>query len=166
MAPRSHVNTWLRLLVAVVFGVLIYQVFVVVLVGILAAVAVPTEYFAWFGKPRQELALAVLDLASALPVLLLVCGAVLATCRAFKTGAWPFLAALLFGMLLCFAYWTANFLFVLPSELPQGVQPYPLSTRVRQLFFLPWWAVPVALAPWLGFALGAWLLLRRGTREA
>ena len=66
-------------------GVLLYQFFVVVLNGYLAAVAVPRQYFMWFGKPQQELALAVLQLATAIPVFLLVSGAVLVVCRAFRS---------------------------------------------------------------------------------
>jgi hypothetical protein len=149
----------------VVAGALLYQLFVVVLNGYLAAVAVPRQYFSWFGKPRLELALAVIQLAGAIPVFLLVCGAVLALCRTFRTRSTAFLASILLGMLFCYLYWTASFVLFLPDNLPPEAKPYPASIRFQQViysFFSPWWSTPTVLAPWLGLAFSWWLLRRRG----
>lgn len=141
---------------------MLYQFFVVVLNGYLAAVAVPRQYFMWFGKPQQELALAVLQLATAIPVFLLVSGAVLVVCRAFRSRNTPFLVAIFVGMLLCYLYWAVSFLVFLPADLPAEVKPYPMAVRVQQLIFSPWWALPTVFAPWLGFGFATWLLRRRG----
>jgi len=164
VAHRFSQTTWLLLAVALVAGILIYQAFVVVLNGYIAAVAVPTEYFRWFGKPRQELALAILHVAGAIPVFLLVAGAILAVCRALRSRSNHSLMALLAGMLLCFIYWAVVFVAFLPADLPPEVKPFPVTVRIQQLFILPWWSLPTAVAPWLGFGLAAWLLRRR--REA
>lgn len=166
MSAGVRPGQWLRLAAAVGMGLLLYQVLVVHLNGVLAALVVPKAYFAWFGKDRQALALALLQLAGAVPVALLVCGGVLAAHRAIGLRAPPLLVALAGGMLLCFAYWAARSLVVSPSGLPPGAEPYPLATRVAQLVLSHWWYLPAALAPWLGFGLAAWLLLRPGGRGA
>jgi hypothetical protein len=158
-------TSWLHLGAAAIAGVLFYQLFVVVLNGYLAAIAVPRQYFTWFGKPRLELALAVVQLATALPVFLLLSGAVLAVCRAFKSRTTPFLAAILLGMLVCYLYWAIDFVLFLPDSLPPEAKPYPATVRFQQLiysFFSPWWGTPTQWAPWLGFGFASWLLRRRG----
>ncbi len=152
----------LHICVAVVAGVFIYQLLVVVLNGYLAAVAVPKQFFAWFGKSRQEVALAVISLISALPVLVLVSGAVLAVCRTLRNRSTPILSAMFVGMLLCYLYWAADFLLLSSVDLPPDVKPFPMSVRFQQLIFPPWWALPSVSAPWLGFLFSSWLLRRRG----
>lgn len=164
MADRALSPSWLQLCAAIATGVLLYQLFVVVPSGYLASVAVPKQYFNWFGKPQLELALAVLQIATAMPVVLFVCVAVLAVCRAFRWRNMRFLSALLVGMLLCYLYWVVDFLFVLPPGLPPDVMPYPMTVRLQQLIFFPWWALPSAFAPWLGFGLAAWFLRRHVAR--
>ena len=147
-------TSWLHLGAAAIAGVLFYQLFVVVLNGYLAAVAVPRQYFTWFGKHRLELALAVVQFATALPVFLLLSGAVLAVCRAFKSRTTSFLTAILVGMLLCYLYWSVNFVLFVPDSLPPDFKPYPATVRFQQLiysFFSPWWGIPTQWAPWLGF---------------
>ena len=165
MARKPLQSSWLQLGAAAIAGIVLYQLFVVVLNGYLAAVAVPRTYFMWFGKPRLELALAVIQLATAIPVLLLVTGAVLATCRAFSCRSRPFLMAILFGMVLCFLFWSMTFVLLPPTNLPPEVNPYPASVRFQQMlttFIAPWWALPTTYAPWLGFGFATWLLRRRG----
>ena len=152
----------LQLGAAVIAGIVLYQLFVVVMNGYLAAVAVPRQYFMWFGKPRLELALAVIQLASAVPVFLLVSGGVLVVCRAFRSRGTPFLIAILVGMLLCYLYWAVGFLVFLPADLPPEVKPYPMTVRIQQLILSPWWALPTIFAPWVGFGFSWWLLRRRG----
>jgi hypothetical protein len=159
---RPSPTPWLTLAAALAVGALLYQFFVVVLNGYLAAVAVPRQYFMWFGTPQQELALAFLQLATALPVFVLVSGAVLVACRALRNRSTPFLAAILVGMMLCYLYWAVDYLVLLPADLPPDAQAYPMPVRLQQLIFSPWWALPTVFAPWLGFALAAWVLRRRG----
>ena len=162
VAHQPSPSRWLHLGAAVLAGIALYQLFVVVLNGYLAAVAVPRPYFMWFGKPRQELALAVIQLACAVPVFLLVSGGVLAVCRALRSRSTPFLAAILVGMLLCYLYWAVGFVVFLPASLPPEAEPYPMSVRFQQLIIVPWWALPTVAAPWLGFGFSSWLLRRRG----
>jgi hypothetical protein len=150
----------LQFLVAAAAGMWLYYCLVVVLNGFLAAIAVPQAYFDWFRRPRVELALAILHLAQALPVFVLVGAGVLATCRLLKAGTWPVLAAILFGMASYFLYSVVDFLAYEPANLPLGAVPYPKSARIEQLLHLPWWSVPTFAAPWLGFGVAAWLLLR------
>jgi hypothetical protein len=147
-------------------GMILFQILVVVLNGYLAAIGVPRAYFAWFGKPRLELALAIVQFALAVPVFLLMAGGVLATCRLFRARTRGFLAALLLGMLLCFAYGIASFVLVAQDQLPPELRPYPVSALLKQVFGVSWWELPAVLAPWLGFVFAAWLLLRRPPREA
>lgn len=152
---------WLHLGAAMLAGIAIYQLFVVVLNGYLAAIAVPRQYFMWFGRQRQELALAIIQLASAIPVFLLVTGCVLAVCRSLRSRSMTFLAAILVGMLLSHLYWAVSFLAFLPAGLSPEVEPYSMSVRLQQLFVVPWWSLPTVLAPWLGFGFSSWLLRQR-----
>lgn len=154
---------WLHLSAAMLAGIAIYQLFVVVLNGYLAALAVPRQYFMWFGKPQQELALAIIQLASATPVFLLVSGGTLVVCRTLRSRSVPLrplLAAILGGMLLGHLYWAVGFVAFPPAGLSPEVDPYSLSVRLQQLFVAPWWSLPTVLAPWLGFGFSSWLLLR------
>jgi hypothetical protein len=152
--------SWPLLFAAFWAGVALYQFVVVVLNGYLAAVSVPGEYFAYFGKQQHGLSLVVLQSASALPVVLLVSAGVLLICRLLRTSSKSFIAAIFVGMLACYLYWALSFLFFAPAELPSGTAlPSPL-VRLQQLLVTPWWALPTVIAPWLGFVLAVWLLRR------
>jgi hypothetical protein len=161
MATRTATTPWFKLGIAATLGASLYQLLVVVLVGYLAAVAVPPELFAWFGKQRQEIALAVVDLAMALPVAALVAFVVYRGCRALNARDPRLLVAVLAGMLLCWTFWAVSFLQVTPAELPEGVQPFPVGVRIQQVLAVPWWSLPTTIAPWFGFALAAALLRRQ-----
>ena len=165
MANRIFPTNWRILFAAVISGVLIYQFCVVVMSGYLAAVELPTQYFAWFGKPQQGLALTVLDLAIASAIFVLVSGAVIAVCRIFRNGSVALLFAILAGMLLCWLYWTVGFFVFAPQDLDSNVTLYPMKTGLQPLIFGPWWSLPSTLAPWCGFAFAAWLL-RQGSQAA
>ena len=136
----------LRILGAFAFGLLLYQIAVVYIGGVVAAVQIPRPYFAWFGRASSEVALAVLDLASfALPTVVLVAGGVLAAHRflAGNTNTKAVLGAVLAGLVACFAFWFVG---------------------VGQPYLPPWWAVSGFIAPWAGFALAAWLVARKVRR--
>jgi hypothetical protein len=63
----------LRIVLAAVLGALLHYVAVVYLGGVLAAIGIPRAYFAFFGRERTELALALLNLVVwALPVFVAV----------------------------------------------------------------------------------------------
>jgi hypothetical protein len=149
----------IRFFVALLAGVLLYQTSVVVTGGVLAAIGIPRAYFAFFGRQHQELALAVLQFVSfALPVALIVAGGTLAIQRLLGRNPKAVLSAVLAGLVLCFAYWTAVWVFQSRADL--AAEPLAPSALLTQVWFSPWWAASGFLAPWLGFALAAWLILR------
>ena len=150
----------IRFFVALLAGLLLYQTSVVITGGVLAAVEIPKAYFTFFGRQHQELALAVLQLVSlALPVALVVAGGTLAIQRLVGRSPKVVLSAVLAGMVLCFTYWTADWVFQPPAGL--GGEPLAPWALLTQMLFVPWWAASSFLAPWLGFALAAWLILRK-----
>jgi hypothetical protein len=152
----------IRIFVALVAGVLLYQTSVVVTGGVLAAIGIPRAYFAFFGRQHQELALAVLQFVSfALPVALIVAGGTLAIQRLLGRNPKAVLSAVLAGLVLCCVYWMAD--GVLTPHAGLAGEPFEPSTLLMHRLTPPWWAVSGLLAPWLGFALGAWLVLRKGS---
>ena len=152
-----------RILLAFLAGVLLYQTAVVLVGGVLAAIAVPKAYFDWFGRSNLELALALLQLVGfAIPIAVLVAGGTLSIQRTLNTRPSAVLVAVLAGLIACFGYWVIASVLALPTDVP--VEPYPLSVLLRQELLPPWWAASGFLAPWVGFALAAWLTLR--TRAA
>jgi hypothetical protein len=150
----------LRVLAAFIAGALLYQTSVVFTGGVLAAIAVPKTYFSLFGHQQRELALAILQLVGfALPIALVVAGGTLAIQRLLARNPRVVLSAVLAGLVLCFVYWTMVWIFSTQAGLP--AEPVASAARLRQLLLPPWWAMSGFLAPWLGFALAAWLVLRK-----
>jgi hypothetical protein len=134
----------LKLTVAVVVGAWLYYFAVVYVGGVLAAITTPRAYFQLFGQPNLSVALAISGIVMwALPVVVLVCAGYLAGNRLIPGQTSAYTYAILLGMLACFAYWLGA------SEL-----------GLLSLSLVPWWGVPGVLAPWLGVALGAWLVSR------
>lgn len=133
----------LGVIAGVAAGVVLYTLGVVVLGGILSAVAIPSAYFEFFGQSRVQLALFLLNLGAwALPVALAVfaLSAVLFSMRWFEEPT-QFLAVAS-GMVLGFAYWQVASGAVAPG-------------------LLPWFAASNWLAPWAGVAVAAALLHRK-----
>ena len=151
---------------AVLAGIAIYQA-VVFLGGFLAAIAVPRAYFDWFGRPRLELALALVDLATfAIPIVALTTGFTLFSHSLLKApSARAFMPFVALGALATYAYWAAKFVLVTP-ELSAGAEAFPASVRLTQLLMPTWWSLPNSLAPWLGFAIAGLLISRRHGRCA
>jgi hypothetical protein len=134
----------LKLTVAILVGALLYYFAVVYAGGMLAAIAIPRGYFSLFGPRNLSVALAISGLVTwALPVVVLVCAGYLAGSRLLPGLARAYTYAVVLGMLACFVYWLAA------SEL-----------GLLSLSLVPWWGVPHILAPWVGVALGAWLVSR------
>lgn len=149
-----------RIVLAFVAGILLYQA-VVEVGGILSAVQVPKAYFDWFGRGNAGVALAVVQLIGfAIPIAALVAAGTLCIHRLLGGGTRVAAHAVLAGMLVCFTYWVVVGLQV-QVILDGAVETYPWPARLRQLMLPPWWAVSGVLAPWLGFALAAWLTVRR-----
>ena len=150
----------IRILVAFIAGTLHFQTSVVFTGGVLAAIAIPKAYFVWFGPHYRELALAILQFVSfALPIALLIAGGTLCIQRVLGGSPKAVLSAVLAGMALCFVYWIAVGVYPPPAEVPGDA--FAPSVLLKQMLLPPWWAVSAVLAPWIGFALAAWLVLRR-----
>src|SRR4051812_15397564 len=96
----------LRLCIAFIAGAWLYYIAVVFFGGVLAAVAVPRGYFAYFGREYNELALWLLSLVGwATPVAVLVAGGFLALHRLLSATGYSVLKPALGGMVLSFCYW-------------------------------------------------------------
>jgi hypothetical protein len=151
-------------LLAFFAGVFLYQ-FAVHVGGILAVIAIPRDYFEWFGRSRVELALAVLQLTTfAIPITLLFAGGTLAVHWLLRAPpAKPFLLSFVAGIAACFTFWTAASVLFLP-ELPPGANAYPVSVLFKLVLIPPWWSASSALAPWAGLALAGWLIARAHRR--
>jgi hypothetical protein len=134
----------LKLTLAILVGAWLYYFAVVFVGGMLAAIAIPRAYFNLFGQQNLSVALAISGLVTwALPVVVLVCAGYLAGNRLLPGITRAYTYAVVLGMLACFVYWLAT------GEL-----------GLLSLSLLPWWGVPGVLAPWVGVALGAWLVSR------
>ena len=134
----------LKLTMAIVAGAWLYYFAVVYVGGMLAATTIPRGYFNLFGQQNLSVALAISSIFMwALPVAVLVCAGYLAGNRLLPGLNNAYTYSVVLGMLACCVYWlSANELGLLSLSL------------------VPWWAVPGVLAPWLGVALGAWLVFR------
>jgi len=149
-----------RLASAFLAGVLLYQVVVVHVGGVLAAIAIPTSYFDWFGREHRASALALLQFAGfGLPVAVLIAGGTLGVVRLIRARPISILCFILLGLLACCAFWVAA-----GALHVQAIGGDPASL-LRQMLLPPWWALPAALGPWAGFAFAAWAETRRSTRE-
>ena len=152
----------LRLAMGFFVGVALYQGVVVFLGGIFAAIAVPRYFFNWFGSENLELALAVAQLLTfTIPVVVLVATGTLVAHFVLGLKAKLAMRSILAGLLACFVFWVAIGAFALPLLHP-GLT-YPTSELLRQALLPPWWAATGFWAPWVGFALAAWLLRRSGS---
>jgi hypothetical protein len=147
-----------RIATAFIAGIWLYYAAVVFTGGVLAAVAAPRGYFAFFGRDHNELALAVLLLLGwAIPVAVLVTGGVLALSRLLAHGGQSVWKPALAGMVLAFLYWAlVSVGFFSTLEQPQ----IGIAQALHVTFTVPWYAVANFLAPWAGFALAVWLMLR------
>jgi hypothetical protein len=149
-----------RMFVAFLVGILLYQTAVVYVGGIMAAVAIPTSYFGWFGREHHASALALLHSGFALPVAVLTAGGTLAAVRLIRAKQNSALWLVFFGLLTCYLFYVAiGALHVL------AIGGEPLSF-LKQVLLPPWWALPSAIAPWAGFGLATWALRRREVRDA
>ena len=148
----------LRTATAFIAGIWLYYAAVVFTGGVLAAVAAPRGYFEFFGRDHTELALAVLFLLGwAIPVAVLVTGGLLAFNRLFAHGGQSIWKPALAGMVLSFMYWAlVSVGFFSTIEQPQ----IGIVQALQVTFTVPWYFAPNFMAPWAGFALAVWLMLR------
>jgi hypothetical protein len=149
----------LRIVLAAVLGALLHYVAVVYLGGVLAAIGIPRAYFAFFGRERTELALALLNLVVwALPVFVAVFLGALVALRVLhgtlRSSAW----ALALGMLGAFVYWQVSLVVLVPSESSSMLS---FGQAFISTLFSPWWVAPNLVAPWVGLALAVLLASTR-----
>ena len=155
--PRAPMAL-LRIAVAFVAGVWLGYFAIEFVGGMLAAVGIPQAYFQFFGRAHLQLGLALLTLFNwAVPVALLVCGGVLALRALVGRGAFVLPAALA-GLLAWYVH--ARLTFQVPSLEASVVHPVSLLAKLWWPFTAPWWSLSVSLAPWAGFALAIWLIVR------
>jgi hypothetical protein len=148
----------IRRFIAVVAGFWLYSFAAVFVGGIFSAVSVSRDYFAYFGHGHQELALAILSVVGwALPVALLVAGGYLALHRLLPSRDSDFSKVVLAGMLISFGFWALVSVGYFSSPANEHAS---LWRAIQITFSFPWWSAPSFFAPWLGFGLAAWLLLR------
>ena len=155
--PKGTMRT-LRIAAVFIAGIWLYYAAVVLTGGFLAALAVPPNYFAFFGRDHNELALAVLFLFGwAIPVAVLVTGGVLAINSLLAHGERSVGAPALAGMVLSFLYWAlVSVGFFSTAEQSR----FAVAEALLANFTVPWWAAANLLAPWAGFALALWLISR------
>ena len=134
----------IQLAIAFFAGALLYYVAVVYIGGTLAAVAIPRNYFEFFRRQNLSFALALLNLVTwALPVAILVTAGYLAGTRLLPGIGREVSYSATLGMLACAAYWLSQ------SEV-----------WLASLSLFPWWSAPNTIAPWVGAAVGIWLIRR------
>ena len=133
-----------QLAIAFLSGTLLYYAAVVYVGGTLAAVAIPRSYFEFFGRQNLSFALALLSLVTwALPVAILVTAGYLVGERLLPGSRRAVSYSITLGMLACAAYWLSQ------SEV-----------WLASLSLFPWWSAPNTIAPWVGAAVGIWLIRR------
>lgn len=133
-----------KLALAVLVGIALFYGAVIFAGGLLAAIAIPRSYFDLFGQQHTAVALGTLGLLVwALPVIMLVCAGYFGGSRLLPGLTEVYLPGVVLGMLASFGYSFGT------AEGGFG-----------SLLLVPWWGLPGLLAPWLGVALGAWLVAR------
>jgi hypothetical protein len=142
-------------------GAFLYQVAVVDIGGLLAAVAIPKSYFNWFRPENAPLALALLQFATfGLPIAILVAGGTLAIVRILSSPMKSVLWSVFFGLVACFGFWLVHGAFTVQLPPESRVEAFPPSVLLRQALLPPWWGLPAALGPWVGFAFAVWAAAR------
>ncbi|MFT3665005.1 hypothetical protein [Piscinibacter sp.] len=145
----------LRFLGFVAAGFLLYFVVVVYLGGYLAAIHVPPEYFAFFGRERGALAVALLSFTSyALPIAAVSAVAVAALARLQGGSPRSAFAGAFVGMVLA---WVALHVLFFPYSGSSGSLLHSLWVAVSG----SWWGLPNLLAPWVGLSLAFWYCYRK-----
>jgi len=149
----------LRWLLQAVCGLFLYQA-VVVVAGILAALAMPTGYFAFFGRAHREMALGLWNVTTfALPSFLFALGWVLSWRRLVGIRNRGEMLAFLAGVVACWLFWQL-------SWFADGKVELTLASFLRLFLathFGELWNIPSAWAVWLGIGVGLWF--RRRARQ-
>jgi hypothetical protein len=148
-----------RSLIAVLLGVVIYNIAVVYAGGFFAALGIPKSYFAFFGREWRGLALMLMFVGAwALPVMALVVASTFVSLRLLRHDFQTLASCLVIGMLMAFLYWQLSGAFYVSPDA-SSTTPSPWSVFFSTL--VPaWWSLPNALAPWIGVALGIFVAKR------
>lgn len=143
-------------ILALASGLALFLV-VVPVTGILSALAIPAEYFAYFGRHQTGLALLLLNtLTVAVPLAALGFVWCAATLRLTRVEVVTVASLCLLGFALGIGY--SYIRAVLDFMSLDAAGKVPLSTFVGGLF--PWWNAPVLVAVPLGIVSAAMLRTR------
>ena len=139
------------------FGLL--YVVLIELRGFLAARQIPVEYFRFFGKEHQELALFTSSVALHLiPEALVLIGGVL-FCTGTLKGSRSFNAGMFaLGAVVSYCFWLVFYQVAAQAQLT-GAPGLNWQGLFRQIQ-APWWATPALLSPLIGLGVGVWLATR------
>lgn len=138
-----------KLALGVLVGIALFYGGVIYAGGLLAAIGIPQSYFDLFGQRHTAVALGIFSLLVwALPVVMLVGAGYFIGSRLLPGLTEVYFPGVVLGMLASFGYSFGS------AEGGFG-----------SLCLVPWWGLPGLLAPWLGVALGAWLVARGRARQ-
>jgi hypothetical protein len=148
----------LQAAMALLSGLLLFGVSVFAL-GYLSAIAIPREYFAYFGRDRTALALFFISVGvTALPSFALSLTWCWLTVRLSRLPAIKAVILLVGGYAIGIAALHGNAIAIFASIDGPGIKVSLLS-RLAQMAFPAWWAWPTALAAPTAFALAGWLAI-------
>ena len=137
-------------------GLALFSVLALV-TGVLAAVAIPHEYFAYFGREHTELALFLLNtLTIAMPIAAIGFIWSLATMRYVRLPAGEVATLCLSGYLIAFGFSFAQLIWFFLTLEADGKVPF--SVFLRSGF--TWWNAPTFVAVPLGIIAAATLRAR------
>ena len=154
-----------RAVMGLLSGVLLF-VATQFITGYLAAIAIPGDFFAFFGRERTGLALFIVHFTVlAIPLCLV------ALIWSWLTFHWSG-EQIARTAALCLAGWLTglavpNTVTVLDFVALDADGKVPLEMFVRNLLWPFWWVLPILLAVPTGIGVAAWLYAhRRGSRQA
>jgi hypothetical protein len=142
----------------VFFGFALLYAVLIQLRGYMAARQVPVEYFKFFGKEHQELALFTTNVALHLvPEALVLTGGVVLSVYLFKGSRGFTCAMFTVGAIVSYFFWLVFYWAIAQSQV-NGT----LGLSWRELlapFHAPWWNLPTLLSPVIGLGVGTWLAM-------
>ena len=149
----------IRLLPPFFIGFALLYIVLIQLRGFMAARQVPTEYFRFFGKEHQELALFTTNVVLHLvPEALVLVGGVVASVYLLNGSRVLNAATFALGAVVSYIFWLVYYQAVAQAQV-HGEPNLNWQELVAQLQ-APWWAAPALLSPAVGVGLGVWLATR------
>ncbi len=127
--------------------------------GFMAARQVPVEYFRFFGKEHQELALFTTNVALHLiPEALALIAGVVISAYLFKGSRSLNAAMFALGAVVSYVFWLV--FYQATAQANVNGEPSLNWQELLAQFQAPWWAAPALLSPVIGVTVGVWLTTR------